>query len=191
MNFDGNEIARILTDSISLSLPPIAICFTDKVPAGIRNWTGRVPAGCRFWQEAATDVFATSPSDHGLCAIGMFTHNMETTEAQEATAATRSKVSQISVMFGRRTLPRFRSSSQRPEYVIYGPFASIPSTPDVVLLFGKADQMLILSEASQQVEGGLAPAMGRLPARSFRKRLIPAGRRLVWAVAGRVRTWMC
>ena len=34
-------------------------------------------------------------------------------------------------------------------------------TPDVVLLFGKAGQMLILSEASQQVEGGLPPAMGR------------------------------
>ncbi len=31
----------------------------------------------------------------------------------------------------------------------------------MVLLFGKADQMLILSAASQQVEGGLPPAMGR------------------------------
>jgi hypothetical protein len=30
-----------------------------------------------------------------------------------------------------------------------------------VLLFGKADQMLILFEASQQVERGLPPAMGR------------------------------
>jgi uncharacterized protein (DUF169 family) len=34
-------------------------------------------------------------------------------------------------------------------------------TPDVVLLFGTTGQMLILSEASQQVEGGLPPAMGR------------------------------
>ena len=54
MNF--NPIAQTLTASIRLALPPIAICFTDKVPAGIRNWTGRVPAGCRFWQEAATEV---------------------------------------------------------------------------------------------------------------------------------------
>jgi uncharacterized protein (DUF169 family) len=37
----------------------------------------------------------------------------------------------------------------------------MPLVPDVVLLFGKADQMLILSEAAQQVEGGLPPAMGR------------------------------
>ena len=60
MNFDPNQIAQKLTASIRLSLPPIAICFTDKVPAGIRTWTGRVPAGCRFWQEAATEVFANS-----------------------------------------------------------------------------------------------------------------------------------
>ena len=84
MNFNASQIARTLADSIRLSLPPIAICFTDKVPAGIRNWTGRVPAGCRFWQEAATEVFATSPSDHDLCAIGTFTHNLETTEAHDA-----------------------------------------------------------------------------------------------------------
>src|SRR6266852_7477886 len=84
MNFDPNQIVQTLTASIRLALPPIAICFTDKVPAGIRNWTGRVPAGCRFWQEAATEVFATSPSDHDLCAIGTFTHNLETTEAHDA-----------------------------------------------------------------------------------------------------------
>ena len=33
--------------------------------------------------------------------------------------------------------------------------------PDVVLLFVRADQTLILSEASQQLEGGAPPAMGR------------------------------
>jgi hypothetical protein len=84
LNFDASRIAQTLTDSISLFLPPIAICFTDNVPAGIKNWMGRVPAGCRFWQEAATGVFATSGSDHDLCAIGTFTHKLETTEAHES-----------------------------------------------------------------------------------------------------------
>jgi uncharacterized protein (DUF169 family) len=45
--------------------------------------------------------------------------------------------------------------------VIYGPLAEIPVDPDVVLLFVRADQSLILSEASQQLENGLPPAMGR------------------------------
>jgi uncharacterized protein (DUF169 family) len=161
LSFDGNEMARILTDSISLSLPPIAICFTHKVPAGIRSWTGRVPAGCRFWQEAATEVFATSPSDHGLCSIGMFTHNLETTEAEDMDRGDSLKVFADLGYVRPQDVASIPVLEQRPGYVIYGPLASMPSPPDVVLLFGKAGQMLILSEASQQVEGGLAPAMGR------------------------------
>lgn len=49
----------------------------------------------------------------------------------------------------------------KPKYVVYGPLAEIPLEPDVVLLLVRADQTLILSEASQQLENGLPPAMGR------------------------------
>jgi uncharacterized protein (DUF169 family) len=51
--------------------------------------------------------------------------------------------------------------AQKPKHVIYGPLAQTPGEPDVVLLFVRADQTLILSEASQQIENGLPPAMGR------------------------------
>jgi uncharacterized protein (DUF169 family) len=161
MNFDPNQIAQKLTASIRLSLPPIAICFTEKVPAGIRTWTGRVPAGCRFWQEAATEVFATSSSDHDLCAIGTFTHNLETTEAHEADRRDALKIFADLGYVREQDIAAIPVLESRPSHVVYGPLATIPMAPDVVLLFGKADQMLILSEASQQVEGGLPPAMGR------------------------------
>ena len=161
MNFDPNQIAQTLTASIRLSLPPIAICFTDRVPAGIRNWTGRVPAGCRFWQEAATEVFATSPSDHDLCAIGTFTHNLETTEAHDADRRDALRVFTDLGYVREQDIALIPVLESRSSHVIYGPLATIPLAPDVVLLFGKAGQMLILSEASQQVEGGLPPAMGR------------------------------
>ena len=51
--------------------------------------------------------------------------------------------------------------SSKPAHVIYGPLAQAPWAPDVVLLFVRANQTLILSEASQQLEGGMPPAMGR------------------------------
>ena len=51
--------------------------------------------------------------------------------------------------------------SSKPKVVVYGPLADVPLKPDVVMLFVQADQTLILSEASQQLEGGLPPAMGR------------------------------
>lgn len=51
--------------------------------------------------------------------------------------------------------------NQMPKAVVYGPLAEIPAEPDVVLLFVQPDQTLILSEASQQLENGLPPALGR------------------------------
>jgi hypothetical protein len=45
--------------------------------------------------------------------------------------------------------------------VLYAPLASSPLSPDGVLLFVSANQTLILSEATQQVENQNAPAMGR------------------------------
>ena len=161
MNFNHNQIAQTLTASIRLELPPIAICFTGKVPAGIRNWTGRVPAGCQFWQEAATQVFATSPSDHDLCGIGTFTHNLQTTETHETDRRDALRVFSDLGYVREQDIAAIPVLELRPSHVIYGPLATIPLAPDVVLLFGKVDQMLILSEASQQVEGGLPPAMGR------------------------------
>ena len=58
-------------------------------------------------------------------------------------------------------IPLIPVLKNRPQAVIYGPLSEVPLPPDVVLLFVNADQTLILSEASQQLEGGLPPAMGR------------------------------
>jgi uncharacterized protein (DUF169 family) len=161
MNFDHKQIAQTLTASLKLTLPPVAICFTDEVPAGIADWTGRVPAGCRFWEEAATKVFATSASDHDLCSIGTFTHNLETSAAHDAERGDALRVFADLGYVREQDIAMIPVLQARFSHVIYGPLESIPLAPDVVLLFGKADQMLILSEASQQVEGGLPPAMGR------------------------------
>ena len=130
MNFDPNQIAQTLTASIRLSLPPIAICFTDRVPAGIRNWMGRVPAGCRFWQEAATEVFATSPSDHDLCAIGTLTHNLETTEAHDADRRGALRVFTDLGYVREQDIALIPVLESRSSHVIYGPLATIPLAPE-------------------------------------------------------------
>jgi len=161
MNLDAQQIAQTLATSLKLTLPPIAICFTDEVPAGVANWTGRVPAGCRFWEEAAAKAFATSASDHDLCSIGTFTHNLETSAAHDAERGDALKVFADLGYVRSEDIAMIPVLKTRFAHVVYGPLGSVPLAPDVVLLFGKADQMLILAEASQQVEGGLPPAMGR------------------------------
>ena len=154
-------ISQTLTESLQLSRPPLAIAFQREVPEGVAIYAGQAPAGCRFWQEAAHRVFATVPRDHELCAIGLYTHGME------ISAGTQTDLQNALKVFGDlgyvrpEDMPFIPVLKHPSKVVVYGPLALIPVPPDVVLLFVRADQALILSEASQQLEDGLPPALGR------------------------------
>jgi uncharacterized protein (DUF169 family) len=156
-----SSIAQSLTESLKLTQPPVAVCLTESLPSGVEAWSGHSPAGCRFWQEAGTRVFATSAADHGLCSIGMYTHNLEMSPAVGTDLGDALKVFADLGYVRAEDIPGIPVLASKPKYVVYGPLAEIPVAPDVVLLFVRADQTLILSEASQQLEGGLPPAMGR------------------------------
>jgi uncharacterized protein (DUF169 family) len=155
------QISRTLASSLKLNQAPIAICFADAVPASIPQYTGQAPAGCRFWQDAATAVFATSSADHALCAIGVHTHNLEPSPAQQTDLMDALKVFGDLGYVTQRDLPLIPVLRSRPTHIIYAPLAETPLPPDVVLLFTDASQSLILTEATQQVENQNAPAMGR------------------------------
>jgi len=157
----AETLARSLTESLQLSDPPVAIAFTDAVPAGVQLYPGVVPAGCRFWQEARRSVFATLPRDHELCAIGVYTHHLESPSAVQTDLQNVLKVFDDLGYVRTEDLPFIPVLEREPKVVVYGPLASIPVPPDIVLLFVKAGQTLILSEASQQMENGFPPAMGR------------------------------
>ncbi len=156
-----SAIAQSLTDSLKLSQAPVAICLTDSIPAGVAAWSGHAPAGCRFWQEAATRVFATSAADHNLCAIGLYTHGLEISPAAGKELGDALKVFNDLGYVREEDVPQIPVLASKPQHVVYGPLAEIPVIPDVVMLFVRADQTLILSEASQQLESGMPPAMGR------------------------------
>lgn len=156
-----SQISEALTQNLHLAQPPIAICLTDSLPAGVETWSGNVPAGCRFWQEAATRVFATTSTDHGLCSIGQYTHNLDMSPGNAADLTDALKVFADLSYVREQDVAAIPVLASRQQYVVYGPLAHIPAAPDVVLLFVRADQTLILSEASQQLENGLPPAMGR------------------------------
>lgn len=154
------NIAQSLTESLHLTQPPVAVAFEDTVPPNVPAWSGSVPAGCSFWQEAAKRVFATVPRDHDLCAVGVYTHHLGVSNVQ-------TDLQDSLKIFGDLGYVRPEDMAfipvlhDSPNVVVYGPLASIPVEPDVVLLFVEADQSLILTEASQQLENGLPPALGR------------------------------
>jgi uncharacterized protein (DUF169 family) len=160
---DYPTIARTLTEALKLRQPPIAVCLdaTDSPPAGVSTRAPRVAAGCVFWEKAAAGAFATSAADHANCAIGTFTHNMDATEAHEVDRRDALRVFADLGYVRPEDIPAIPTLARRPRHVVYAPLASAPTAPDVVLLFVRPDQTLILSEASQSLEGGFAPAMGR------------------------------
>jgi uncharacterized protein (DUF169 family) len=151
-------ISRTLIDSLKLTQPPLAVCFAEEVPVGVPVFSGTVPAGCRFWQEAAHRVFATAAVQHELCSIGAYTHNLEANQQDLGDAL---KVFADLGYVRPQDLPLIPVLNRKGKIVVYGPLDAVPLPPDVILLFVQADQTLILSEASQQLEMGLPPAMGR------------------------------
>ncbi len=155
------EISRSLSEALGLRQPPVAICLTDVLPPDVPLWSGSVPAGCRFWQEAGSRVFATSAADHERCSIGQYTHSLEMSPASGADLQDALRVFADLTYVTDADLAAIPVLQAKAAYIVYGPLAAAPLEPDVVLLLVHAAQTLILCEASQQVEGGLPPAMGR------------------------------
>ncbi|HEX5233947.1 MAG TPA: DUF169 domain-containing protein [Silvibacterium sp.] len=155
------RLAQNLSKSLNLAQPPIAVCFADSIPDSVPAHAGRAPAGCRFWEDAVAGAFATSSADHSRCAIGVHTHNLEPSPAQQTDLMDALKIFGELQYVTERDLPQIPVLQSRPKHVIYAPLAETPLPPDVVLLFVDASQTLILAEAAQQVDSQVAPAMGR------------------------------
>ena len=158
---DHSITARILTNSLNLRQSPVAISFSASIPAGVPRHAGRAAAGCKFWEDGADAVFATAASDHNLCAIGVYTHNLQSSPGQQTNLHDALKVFGGLGYVREEDLKLIPVLQSQPKYVVYAPLAETPLPPDVVILFVNASQSLILSEATQQVEHDNPPAMGR------------------------------
>ncbi len=156
-----SEVAATLTDSLKLSQSPVAVSLVDSLPEGVAKFDGQVAAGCQFWHLASTRTFATTAIDHARCAIGVYTHNLEHVPGVDEDLGDALKVFADLGYVRAEDLPLIPVLPVQPKYVVYGPLAETKVKPDVVLLFVRADQTLILSEATQQLEGQWAPALGR------------------------------
>jgi uncharacterized protein (DUF169 family) len=170
-----SAVAESLTISLHLRQPPIAISFSDSVPAGVPVHSGHAPAGCRFWEDAASGAFTTSAADHYRCAIGVYTHNLQPSPEQQTDLMDALKVFADLGYVREQDLVQIPVLPSQPQYIVYSPLARTVLPPDVVILFVDSSQSLILSEATQQVENQLAPAMGR-PACAVVPQVINTGR---------------
>jgi uncharacterized protein (DUF169 family) len=159
---DYSSIAQTLTESLKLRVPPVAVCLCDKPPEGVAPPSKPAAAGCMFWEWGATSAVVTSSKDHGNCAVGMYTHHMPlTTAPQQDDLNTCLKVFGDLGYVRPEDIPNIPVLKDEPQYVVYSPLASTPLPPATVLLFANSRQSLAITEAVQQVEPGVPPALGR------------------------------
>lgn len=170
-----SAMSQALVRTLQLDQPPISVSFSGEAPAGIPSHAGQAPAGCRFWQDAATSTFTTSARDHALCAIGVHTHNLQTSPAQQKDLMDGLKVFADLGYVRPEDVPQIPVLKQQARFVTYARLDRTPLAPDVVILFVRADQTLILSEATQQLESENPPAMGR-PACAVVPQVMNSGR---------------
>lgn len=159
---DYTTLAQTLQTALNLKLPPIAVAFTDSVPADLPTPATHQPAGCVFWEQAANGPFVTTAQDHELCAVGVYTHNLAGASSSYASELGDVLKVMANLEYARQEdialIPVLNRSFRQ---VVYAPLAETLLPPDVVLLFAQASQSLIIAEAIQQVEMDIPPALGR------------------------------
>ena len=158
---DYGSISKTLTESLQLQVAPIAVCVTDEAPQGVAESTHAAAAGCVFWERGAHSAFVTSPKDHGNCSVGMYTHHMPLTAAQQTDLSDCLKVFGDLGYVRPDEVAGIPVLKEETKYVTYAPLGATPVPPSTVLIFANSRQSLAITEAVQQVDPSAPPALGR------------------------------
>jgi uncharacterized protein (DUF169 family) len=152
-----------LTDLLQLTTTPIAIAFVDAAPAHVRRVSEPEPAGCGYWRRAAAgEVFFTVADDHKGCPVGAHTHHVTLSPAEQ-----QALMDMVQTMVGlsyiaMEEVPQIPARKTPMQVAIYAPLDAAPVPPDVVLVRGNAQQLMLLAEAAQAAGVvGTGPALGR------------------------------
>jgi uncharacterized protein (DUF169 family) len=148
---------------LRLSSPPVAISFLEAAPRGVRHVSEVEPAGCGYWRRAAAgEVFFTVADDHKRCPVGAHTHNvtLSPAEQQELMGLVQTMVGLSYLKMADVALIPTRATPL--QVAVYAPLTDTPVPPDVVLVRGNAQQLMLLVEAAQAAGvAGTTAAMGR------------------------------
>jgi uncharacterized protein (DUF169 family) len=152
-----------LQDILGLTSPPVAIRFQEQPPAGVPHLSQAGPSSCTYWKRAADgQTFYTEASDHYDCPVGAYTHGVDLPPAQmqelHGVVGTMVQLGYIRA----EEVPNIPRRKEAFGVTVYAPLGQARFVPDVVLVRGKARQLMLLEEAAQAAGvGGSSPLMGR------------------------------
>jgi uncharacterized protein (DUF169 family) len=156
------QLGASLSQLLHLHRQPIGLAFVTEVPADWVRIDRSTPAGCAYWTIAASGQrFYTLPEDHFGCPIGALTHGLTlpaTVQAElQATVTT-----MLSLNYLRPDEPAALPRVTKPyQAILYAPLDQLPTTPDVVIVIGNAQAIMLLSESARQVGLSQQQLLGR------------------------------
>jgi len=146
---DRSTLSTKLQELLNIKRTPIALTFVDEPPRGVAPLRQSSPAGCSFWKMAAEGhVFYTSAQDYHNCVVGAVVHGIPAPEHG------REELIQLTQKMVGVTYTHAEDFSgipvlKRPfHHAVYGPLATIPCAPDVVIFRGSPRQVMLASEAA-------------------------------------------
>lgn len=155
-------LAEQLQKSLGLKHTPLAITFSEEIPAGIPLYegempepsgdgrTGKVAAGCVFWMKGEDKTFTTLPEDHYNCSVGSVTHGLKTLPEVMGNEDVQGLLEcEWVTPEEAMALPVIQ---ERPNAVTYGPAAESPLEPDVIFLRINSQQAMVLQDAFGQLD---------------------------------------
>jgi uncharacterized protein (DUF169 family) len=152
-----------LTALLRLTAAPIAITFVDVAPPGVPHVSAVEPAGCGYWRRAAEgEVFFTVADDHKRCPVGAHTHNvtLSPAEQQELMGLVQTMVGLSYIKM--EEVPQIPTRKTPLQVAVYAPLDAAPVPPDVVLVRGNAQQLMLVAEAAQAAGvAGTGATLGR------------------------------
>jgi uncharacterized protein (DUF169 family) len=141
--------ATQLAELLDLEKSPVAITFCESAPDGIGRIDTAAVSGCTYWKYAAEgQTFYTEASDHYGCPVGAHTHGIdlppETAQELEGLVTTMVQLEYLD-MQEVEGIPR---RAEPFGVVVYAPLSDADYEPDVVLVSGRAKQLMLLAEAA-------------------------------------------
>jgi uncharacterized protein (DUF169 family) len=139
-----------IQEMLGLASPPIAVAFRASAPDELPRVDAPGPSGCSYWARAAGgESFYTEAADHYNCPIGAHTHGVDLPAEKAADLH-----ALVTTMVGLGYLttdevPHIPRRTSPFGVAMYGPFPQAPFMPDVVLVRGRAKQVMLLVEAAR------------------------------------------
>lgn len=144
---DRQDLAEKLLAQLQLDAPPVALAFVESPPANVDVFAGQVPSACTLWRRAESRTFYAPAETHYNCPIGVMTMGFEMPGAvQEQLMGVMGKMCGCGYVVEAEAA-KIPSVSKKKSGIVYGPLATFPGEPDLVLLWVTPRQAMLLGEA--------------------------------------------